>query len=441
MKKKSIIVSLFLMFFALCMNVSANGGIKLSGVVNEVYIVDGMGDKVQCLVLKLDEKQTFNVYDDYGDKVDVTTDEVQLMAKNYTSEMNGTRVTAEGSDIFQGLSFYNIRPLTMSNAILTPAVNVQSEKEISVIINGETITFDQPPIIKNDRTFVPIRTICEKLGAEVTWVADEKRADISSPDGNISLYIGYAVPRINGVSTIIDAAPFIENGRTLVPIRVISQTLGSSVDWDGENRSITIAKVQKPDISTYSEYLLDSGKAIVYDAPYGGEFKTPYINLKSAAKINDEIKSAYDEYEQYAYETSYTYSINNNVLSLVYSIMMEEELYFCFNIDITNSEKLSFNRICEMTGLSENDFINTVNLRCVSAFDSMFDKSKIGLEPENGGVPEKFYKEQRAAAEKCFNNSSQWFIGSDKTVNALICMPSLYGGDYYYAVNTGIMIK
>lgn len=438
MKKRNVFAAAVGIFMTLCMSAFASE--SLSGVIKEVYITDGLGDKVQCLVLTLDEEKTFNVYDDFGESVNVTTKEIQLSSNDYTPEMNGTRVTATGNDIFQGSTFYHIRPVTMLNATLMPEiVQEESVPEISVSVNGEQLVFDQPPVIRNDRTFVPIRAICEKLGASVNWDDQEKRADIFSADGSITLYIDYAAPKINGITTIIDAAPFIENGRTLVPVRVIAQTLGASVDWDGDSRSVTIT--QNQDMSDYSEYLKEADKPIVYDMAGGGEFKAPYINLKSADKLNSDINSLYKEYSEYAYEMSFTYSVNKNVLSLVYSVMCEEEYYFCYNIDITSGEEISLGKICEMAGLSESDFTAKTNEKCVSAFDSLFSAAEVKSAKDSGAVSEEFCNSQRSAAGRCFTSSSKWFIGSDNTVNALIYLPSLYGGDYMYAVNTGITLK
>ena len=170
-------------------------------------------------------------------------------------------------------------------------------------------------------------------------------------------------------------------------------------------------------------------------------WQAPYVNLKSADKLNSDINSLYKEYSEYAYEMSFTYSVDKNVLSLVYSVMCEEEYYFCYNIDITSGEEILLGKICEMTGLSESDFTAKANEKCVSAFDSLFSAAEVKSALDSGAVSDAFYNSQRNAAGSCFTSSSKWFIGSDNTVNALIYLPSLYGGDYMYAVNTGITLK
>ena len=117
---KKIVVCLLTCCMLLCGNVFAmEDNTTLTGIINEVYITDGMGDKVQCLVLTLDEEKAFDVYDDMGDMVHVKTNEIQLSSKDYKPDMNGKRVTVKGNDLFQGLTYYYIRPVMMLNAKIT----------------------------------------------------------------------------------------------------------------------------------------------------------------------------------------------------------------------------------------------------------------------------------------------------------------------------------
>ncbi len=88
------------------------------------------------------------------------------------------------------------------------------------------------PFIQNDRTMVPIRFISENLGAKVDWNGDEQKVTITSGDKVIELVIGAAEISVNGEKAAIDAPANIFDGRTFVPLRVISETLGRSIHWD-----------------------------------------------------------------------------------------------------------------------------------------------------------------------------------------------------------------
>ena len=441
---KKLTVCILVIYTLLCGNVSAAEDMVLTGVINERYITDGIGNKVQCLVLTLDEEKVFDVYDDTGDKVHITTKEIQLSSKNYTSDMNGTRVTVKGNDLLQGISYYHIRPVVLLNAEIIPEKTAESN--ISVKVNGETILFDQPPILKNDRTFVPIRAITEKLGAKVSWDETSQCVTVSSDTGSIQLYIDYAAPYINGIKTVIDAKPFIENGRTMVPVRVIAQALGASVLWDNENNCVIIEHTPNISESKYSEYMNDTAKPMVFDSNENGSSETckiPQLNLKNAASLNEKIISTLKPKIKYAYGISYTYSITNDIVSIASSVMSEEEFYYSFNFDIKTGEELTAVDLCKRLGMSETEYVNAVREKCVKAFDTMCPVSLIEASPENGGVNKEFYYNQRAAAgsEGCFSMSSQWFLSAGNTINVFVYLPGVAGGDYIHAIDTGITLS
>ena len=112
--------------------------------------------------------------------------------------------------------------------------------DIQVEINGQTITFDQPPIITSDRVMVPMRALAEALGAEVGW--DGERRMMTSVRGEDTLYLGIGdfVMWHNDEAIVLEAAPMIVNGRTLAPIRAVSEGYGASVSWDYAAQKVTV---------------------------------------------------------------------------------------------------------------------------------------------------------------------------------------------------------
>jgi hypothetical protein len=112
-------------------------------------------------------------------------------------------------------------------------------------VNGETKTLDAPPIIKNGRTLLPIRPIVEALGGTVSWDPTEKKVTISLGSTTIELWIGKNTARVNGADTPIDSSnskvvPEIISGRTMLPLRFVTENLGCTVQWDGSTQTITI---------------------------------------------------------------------------------------------------------------------------------------------------------------------------------------------------------
>ncbi|MGC9100512.1 MAG: stalk domain-containing protein [Caldisericum sp.] len=112
-------------------------------------------------------------------------------------------------------------------------------------INGIQMKMDTSPIILGGRTFVPVRFIAEPLYAQVIWRGETKTVIVALKDKIIELYIGNPLASINGVQTAIDkdnpqVAPFIKDGRTMLPLRFIAENFGAEVLWDSVNKKVTI---------------------------------------------------------------------------------------------------------------------------------------------------------------------------------------------------------
>lgn len=118
------------------------------------------------------------------------------------------------------------------------------QKPIKIYINGQLVESDQPPLIIDNRTFVPIRVIAEDLGATVDYNNKDRIVTIRRDKTNILLTIGDDIARISSdVETrpaILDAPAFLRNDRTYLPLRSISELFGMQVDWDGAKRAIYI---------------------------------------------------------------------------------------------------------------------------------------------------------------------------------------------------------
>lgn len=111
---------------------------------------------------------------------------------------------------------------------------------IKVIVNGKLIAFDQPPIIENGRTLVPLRSIFEAMGATVEWNQDTKTIVATRSGKKISLIVGNSTATIDGKTLSLDVSPKMINGRTMVPVRFIGESFNAVVSWDNDNRTVNI---------------------------------------------------------------------------------------------------------------------------------------------------------------------------------------------------------
>ncbi len=112
--------------------------------------------------------------------------------------------------------------------------------DVTVSLNGRELEFDQPPLLRNDRTLVPYRKIMEEMGLEVLWYDETKTVTAKKNEVEISLTIGSQIMHKNGEEINLDVAPVIVNSRTLVPLRAVSEAFECDVGWDGEERRVSV---------------------------------------------------------------------------------------------------------------------------------------------------------------------------------------------------------
>jgi Copper amine oxidase N-terminal domain len=113
-----------------------------------------------------------------------------------------------------------------------------SAQHVTVTVNGQTMNFDQPPVMRNNRVFVPMRAIFERLGSSVVY----SNGNINS-QGNgrsVHLVIGSTQATVNGQPLTLDVAPFSIAGRTEVPLRFVAQALGANVNWNANSETVAI---------------------------------------------------------------------------------------------------------------------------------------------------------------------------------------------------------
>lgn len=125
------------------------------------------------------------------------------------------------------------RERSINNAILIIS-------QIPVYLDDQRVYFETPPVNRNGRLLVPVRKLFEGLGAQVEWNENTKTVTAVRDDTRIELPIGKKTAKVNGYSVSIDAEAVIINGRTMVPLRFISQSLGAKVRWDSSTQSAYI---------------------------------------------------------------------------------------------------------------------------------------------------------------------------------------------------------
>lgn len=126
-----------------------------------------------------------------------------------------------------------LSPFTLSNN------NVEAATPISVKINTKELYFDQQPIMDNGRVLVPMRAIFEAMGAKIEWSDRTKTVKATNDSTVVLLTLNSKQAVINGTKKNLDVPGKSVNGRTLVPLRFVSEALGASVEWKS-NQSLVL---------------------------------------------------------------------------------------------------------------------------------------------------------------------------------------------------------
>lgn len=107
-----------------------------------------------------------------------------------------------------------------------------------LFVNSVAAEKDAAPVIRNDRTLVPIRFITESLGGAAAWNGAAKEVTLTIDGREIKLTIGKTLEKYG-------VAPVIIGERTYVPVRFVADELGAATAWDDATKTVTITKSEE----------------------------------------------------------------------------------------------------------------------------------------------------------------------------------------------------
>ncbi len=229
------------------------GALVLRSAKENVYLFfDAEKDSVSY-----GDNQKLKVFTMTGNKAETHELYAEVKPISDTYEVEYTKCTVDGEKVEPieyttalNLLYNGMRRVVLSDGVfnctydnLMKFINEAKTKtldKITVTLNGDEIAFDQPPVIVNDRTLVPLRAIFEALGAEVDWDGDTRTVTATKADTQIKMTISKSEMLKNSESITLDVPPQIVNDRTLVPVRAIAESFDCDVDWNGDTRTVII---------------------------------------------------------------------------------------------------------------------------------------------------------------------------------------------------------
>lgn len=133
------------------------------------------------------------------------------------------------------------------NIVVDPVKPIKKEV-VRIQVNGEYLQLDVEPFIENDRTLIPLRGVMEHLGADVKWYPEDNSVKVSKDGIIIQLKIGEDSARVTRnidgqlkeENIQLDVAAKLEQDRTFIPGRFVTEAIGATVDWDNSLRTMVI---------------------------------------------------------------------------------------------------------------------------------------------------------------------------------------------------------
>jgi len=135
-------------------------------------------------------------------------------------------------------------------ALVVPGVAASASEPITVLVGGERVTFpDQGAVIIDNRVLVPVRGVFEDLNFNVDWNPNTRRATLTRGSDIVIITIGSAVFTTNGANHTLDTQAQIINGRAMLPLRLVLESVGYNLDWNSTTRTVSITSQLPPTVT------------------------------------------------------------------------------------------------------------------------------------------------------------------------------------------------
>ncbi len=140
------------------------------------------------------------------------------------------------------IAFDNIRAhMPAGSSISLPSADMKlTVNSKTASVNGKDKKLDVAPIVLHNSTYVPVKVILDEFGGKSTWNSAARKVTVLRGDRYIELVVGAKEFISNGKRNKSEVAPVLRSNRTLVPLRLVSEQLGLVINWDIKSKSITI---------------------------------------------------------------------------------------------------------------------------------------------------------------------------------------------------------
>ena len=130
--------------------------------------------------------------------------------------------------------------ISLSLIMSACTISANANDEISITIDGKPKIFDVMPVMEEDRVLVPMRGIFEALGATISWDDETMTVTGAKNDISVSLQIENNIAKVNDREILLATPAKLVSGRTMVPVKFVSDALGYNASWHEETNTVAI---------------------------------------------------------------------------------------------------------------------------------------------------------------------------------------------------------
>lgn len=177
--------------------------------------------------------------------------------------------------------------LVLLACFFLPAAAFAADGEIDVQLNGANLQIqDAAPVNEDGRVYVPFRAVFEALGAIVEYDKESDTITAQKGDTAVQFVIGSTDVTVDGKTVTTDAASFVRDGRTYVPVRFAAQSLGVTVGWDAARQTVVMVDKAALKEAAKGQYTLME-KYMVYSESFNKEPMAIKGTLKFDLQVAD----------------------------------------------------------------------------------------------------------------------------------------------------------
>ena len=256
--------------------------------------------------------------------------------------------------------------------ICVGVIPVFANGEISVYQDNEKIQFDVAPLLVNGRTMVPMRAIFEKLGAVVYWDNNTRTAIAQKDNVNVSISIDDTTLYKNGEPIVLDVPAQLIGGRTLVPLRAVSEAFDCDVQWNGDTQTVNIYTNKNNAQIQEAVKILRNWVDVNYNKSQSG---SGFVYYKA--------------YEQVIGNSDYIFTVSDNQIRCVHFDLRES---FDISISLSNAQYSGMFSMDKERNVVKGKIIN-------SSFSNQLDLTYDSVESDYAGDKDTILKKYNEIVE------------------------------------------